>query len=144
MNGSMNEAINESLNQSINQSGTIWRFCLAALAVWRMTHLLAEEDGPWDAIANLRARLGASIFGRLMDCFYCLSLWISLPLAVWLNGGWAGIIGLIVHWLALSGTACLFQRMTETSTAAFPKVETIAIETIEGDQLCAVVRSEAH
>ena len=110
------------MNESLNQSGTIWRFFLAALAVWRITHLLAEEDGPWDAIANLRARLGASIFGRLMDCFYCLSLWISLPLAAWLNDGWAAIV---VDWLALSGAACLFQRMTETPETALATIETM-------------------
>ena len=76
-------------NGPLYESAMIWRFCLTALAVWRMTHLLAEEDGPRDAVAKLRARLGASILGRLMDCFYCLSLWISLPLAAWLNDGWA-------------------------------------------------------
>ena len=77
-------------NEPLYESAMIWCFCLSAPAVWRMTHLLAEEDGLWDAIAKLRARLGASILGRLMDCFYCLSLWISLPLAAWLSDSWAG------------------------------------------------------
>jgi hypothetical protein len=119
----------------------IWRFCLAALAVWRLTHLLAEEDGPWEVVAKVRARMGTSVFGRLMDCFYCLSLWVSLPLAVWLGDGW---IGLFVHWQALSGAACLFQRMTGPSPAV-AKVEHIRIETLEGeDELCAVVSREAY
>jgi len=113
--------MNGLMNGSLNESGMIWRFCLAALAVWRMTHLLAEEDGPWDAIANLRAWLGASILGRLMDCFYCLSLWISLPLAAWLSDGWAASF---VNWLALSGAACLFQRMTDTPETAFARIGT--------------------
>ena len=107
-------------NGPLYESAMIWRFCLAALAVWRITHLLAEEDGPWDAIAKLRARLGASILGRLMDCFYCLSLWISLPLAAWLNDGWAAIV---IDWLALSGAACLFQRMTDTPGTALATIE---------------------
>jgi len=110
------------IDGSLNESATIWRFTLAALAVWRMTHLLAEEDGPWDAVANLRAWLGASILGRLMDCFYCLSLWISLPLAAWLGDGWAAIG---VDWLALSGAACLFQRMTGTPETVFARIGTI-------------------
>ena len=123
--------------------GMIWRFCLAALAVWRLTHLLAEEDGPWDAIANLRARLGASILGRLMDCFYCLSLWVSLPFAVWLGDGWVGVF---LHWLALSGLACLLQRVTDARQASFSKIAPVTgpeIETMEGDPLCAVARNEA-
>ena len=122
--------------EALTETRTIWRFCLAALAVWRITHLLAEEDGPWDSIANLRQRLGASIFGRLMDCFYCLSLWVSLPFAVWLSDGW---LVLFVHWQALSGATCLFQRMTEK-----PEPVSNGIEAIGGELPCAVVRSEAH
>jgi len=94
----------------MNQSNPIWRFVLCSLAVWRITHLLAEEDGPWDLIVRLRAWLGASIFGRLMDCFYCLSLWVSLPLAIWLS---SGTVGLLVHWQALSGAACLLEKATQ-------------------------------
>jgi hypothetical protein len=116
----------------MNESRHIWRFCLAALAVWRLTYFFAEEDGPWDVIARFRARLGASILGRLMDCFYCVSLWVSLPLAVWLSDGW---MGLFVHWQALSGAACLFQRATGISEPIFPKTGTVfGIETtLEGD-----------
>ena len=94
----------------MNDNGSIWRFCLSALAVWRLSHLLAEEDGPWDVIVKLRARLGQSVLGRLMDCFYCLSLWVSLPLAIWASDGW---VGLLVQWPALSGAACLLERFTQ-------------------------------
>ena len=107
-------------NGPLYESAMIWRFCLAALAVWWMTHLLAEEDGPWDATAKLRARLGAGILGRLMDCFYCLSLWISLPLAAWLRDSRAGFF---VYWMVFSGAACLFQRMTGTSGVALAAIE---------------------
>ena len=41
---------------------TPWlRFVLAALATWRVTHLLSSEDGPADLLYRLRTRLGASI-----------------------------------------------------------------------------------
>jgi hypothetical protein len=94
----------------VNESNPIWRFILCALGLWRVTHLLAEEDGPWDLVSRLRGSLGSGILGRLMDCFYCLSLWISLPLAIWLSSGW---IGLLVHWQALSGAACLLEKATQ-------------------------------
>ena len=35
---------------------SIGRFVLVSLAVWRVTHLLAEEDGPGDVVVRLRAR----------------------------------------------------------------------------------------
>ena len=57
------------------------RLVLAALATWRLTHLLADEDGPHDAVVTLRRRLGDFFVGSLMDCFQCLSLWIAAPLA---------------------------------------------------------------
>jgi len=90
---------------------SIGRFVLVSLAVWRVTHLLAEEDGPGDVIVRLRARLGDSIAGRAMDCFFCLSLWIAAPFAVLLAGG---VLTWVVMWLALSGAACLLQRATES------------------------------
>ena len=124
----------------MNQNNPVWRFVLCALAIWRITHLLAEEDGPWDLIFRMRAWLGASIFGRLMDCFYCLSLWVSLPFAIWLSGGW---IGLLVHWQALSGAACLLEKATQT-IQPFPNAPDGETEIFRGELSCAVVKSEAR
>jgi hypothetical protein len=91
----------------------IWmRFVIAVLATWRITHLLANEDGPVDIIVRLRARLGDSLIGTLMDCFNCLSLWISAPAALLVSQRplyWA------LSWLAISGGACLLQRLGEKS-----------------------------
>jgi hypothetical protein len=87
---------------------------LAALATWRLTHLLAKEDGPWDTIASLRQRMGDGFPGRLMDCFYCLSLWISAPFAFVLANGWRRCFLL---WLGLSGAACLLERFSDREPA---------------------------
>jgi hypothetical protein len=46
---------------------------------WRLTHLLAEEDGPGDMVIRARAALGDGPAGELMDCFYCLSVWVAAP-----------------------------------------------------------------
>lgn len=80
---------------------------LGVLAVWRITHLLQAEDGPWELVARLRARAGAGQAGQLMDCFYCLSLWIALPFALLLGNGW---LAQLMLWPALSGGAILLQR----------------------------------
>jgi hypothetical protein len=91
------------------------RFALASLATWRVTHLLAEEDGPGDAVVRLRARLGAGQLGQLMDCFYCLSVWVAAPfsLTVARRRRDAPLI-----WLALSGAACLLERATSDAQPA--------------------------
>jgi len=87
----------------------VLRFALASLAVWRLTHLLAAEDGPAGVIAKLRRQAGGGLLGELMDCFDCLSLWVA-----------AGFVPFVarrpadraVAWLALSGVACALQRIT--------------------------------
>jgi hypothetical protein len=86
------------------------RFTLCILAVWRLTHLLAKEDGPADLVFRLRRRLGESEVGRAMDCFYCLSVWIALPFTFLLPGSW---LDRSLGWLALSGAACLSEKLTE-------------------------------
>jgi hypothetical protein len=82
---------------------------LGTLAVWRITHLLRSEDGPWDFVVRLRMRAGKGFWGRLLDCFYCLSLWTSAPAAVLLGASWEERIFL---WLALSAGAILLERIT--------------------------------
>jgi hypothetical protein len=87
----------------------IFYFILSILAVWRITHLLGKEDGPFDIIFLIRKKAGADFFGSLLDCFYCLSVWIALPFAIWLGTTWWEKI---LMWLALSGAACLLEQST--------------------------------
>jgi hypothetical protein len=86
------------------------RFAVASLATWRVTHLLAEEDGPADVVLRLRERADTSELGSLMDCFGCLSFWVAAPLSP-LVGGRRYDLPLV--WLALSGAACLLERATQ-------------------------------
>jgi len=87
--------------------GFTLRFVLAVLATWRVTHLLASEDGPADIIVRARAKLGNSFAGKLMDCFYCLSVWIAAPAALFVTRNW---LEWIMAWLAVSGATCLLER----------------------------------
>jgi hypothetical protein len=87
---------------------------VGVLCVWRVTHLLAAEDGPWGSIARLRALAGRGVLGELMDCFNCLSLWMAAPAAAVLADGWREGIPL---WLALSGGAVLLERATASAAA---------------------------
>ena len=84
-------------------------FVASVLAVWRITHLLGKEDGPFDVIFLLRKKAGSGFWGSLLDCFYCLSIWIALPFGIWLGANW---LEKILIWLALSGGACLLEQAT--------------------------------
>jgi hypothetical protein len=84
---------------------------LGVLAVWRVTHLLQAEDGPWNLIVRLRKFAGNGFLGQLLDCFYCLSLWIAAPFA-WFLG--QGAMERLLLWPALSGAAILLERITNT------------------------------
>lgn len=83
---------------------------LGILAVWRVTHLLHAEDGPWDALLRLRNALRGRMPGRVLDCFYCLSLWIAIPFVVLLAP--SPREGVLL-WLALSAGAILLERITQ-------------------------------
>jgi hypothetical protein len=81
-------------------------FGLGVLAVWRVTHLLHVEHGPWGILAKgraLAARLGA---GEVFTCFFCLSLWTAVPVGWWLASSWPERV---VTWLCLSTGAILVE-----------------------------------
>ncbi len=89
-------------------TASFFTFLLAALAVWRLSHLLAREEGPGNAFGRLRQALGAGFWGSLIDCLYCLSLWVAVPFALLFRPTLAEFV---VLWLALSGAACLLDRL---------------------------------
>ncbi len=104
----------------MNLSQPITTLVIATLAVWRLTHLFWGEDGPGDVFVRLRRVVGDGFFGRLLDCFYCLSVWVAAPFAWALGAGWSERVLL---WLGLSGGAILLERATaEQPEVALPAV----------------------
>jgi len=88
---------------------------LGILGVWRITHLLHAEDGPWNLLVKFRRFLGDGVLGQLLDCFYCLSLWIAIPFAWAIGQSWRERLLL---WPALSGAAALLERATAPADSA--------------------------
>ncbi len=84
-------------------------FILSGLAVWRISHLLNKEDGPFDIIYLVRKKAGAGFFGGLLDCFYCVSVWVAFVPGICLGNNWWQKLLL---WWALSGMACLLEQAT--------------------------------
>lgn len=86
---------------------------IAVLAVWRGTHLLWGEDGPFEILLRLRKLVGEGFLGELLDCFYCLSLWIAIPFAWVMGNSWPERLVLC---LSFSGGAILLERVTVART----------------------------
>ena len=86
---------------------------LGILGVWRVTHLLHAEDGPANILMRFRRGLGSNMIGKAVSCFYCLSLWVSLPLACMLAQSWGERFLL---WLAMSAGAILLQQIAEAGS----------------------------
>jgi len=93
-----------------------FQYLIASLAVWRLTHLLNAEDGPWRVLARLRALTRTGLRGDLLDCFYCLSLWMAMPFAWWLGGSSAERL---LMWPAISGAAILLERAAGPARPAY-------------------------
>lgn len=87
---------------------------LGVLAVWRLTHLLHAEDGPGDVVVHIRRAAGEGFWGRVLDCFCCLSVWVAAPFALVLGETWGERL---VLWLALSAGAILLERIPEPEEA---------------------------
>ena len=84
------------------------RLTLAVLATWRLSRLVAFEDGPWDVVARARRLAGDGMLGHLMDCPYCLSLWFAAPAALALDRTFPGWV---LAWLGVSGGASLVEKI---------------------------------
>jgi hypothetical protein len=85
------------------------KYFILTIVVWRLTHLISAEDGPFDLIIKLRKLLGNNFLGKLMDCFYCLSIWFGLLCALYMG---VDVVEIIVLTLYYSGTSILLEKLT--------------------------------
>jgi Protein of unknown function (DUF1360) len=85
------------------------KYFILVIVVWRITHLIVLEDGPFDLIIKIRKLAGNSFFGKLMDCFYCLSIWVGLGVAIFTS---ANVEMIIVLTLYYSGASLLLEKLT--------------------------------
>ena len=91
-----------------------------ALAIWRVTSLLYDEKGPWDVMSKLRDKLGivyddgeivsAPVYLEPIQCFWCLTLLISVPLVFFTHHRRRGIMEAVELALAGSAGAILIEK----------------------------------
>jgi len=86
------------------------------LGAWRITFLLHAEDGPWQSLHRLRGFLVARRLGAAVTCFYCLSLWVALPIAAWIGEAWSERILL---WFAIAGGVSLVERASSRNAPTY-------------------------
>lgn len=78
---------------------------IAALFVYRLARMLAEEEGPFKVFTWLRERAPTGTWiARGVECIMCLSVWVALPVAYYIGGDW------ILTWLALSAVAVIIKK----------------------------------
>jgi hypothetical protein len=98
---------------------TVIGLAIGILGVWRITHLLHAENGPWNTVERFRGLIGSGFWSTLFGCFYCLSLWVATPFAVFLAGN---ARQRLLLWPALSGGAILIERFTSREVASLPAI----------------------
>ncbi|HEY2618307.1 MAG TPA: DUF1360 domain-containing protein, partial [Acetobacteraceae bacterium] len=74
---------------------------------------------PWDLVVRLRGAVGDGLWGRLLDCLYCVSVWVAAPVAFAVAGN---AVEWVLAWLALSGAACLLERLVPAPVAVLNQI----------------------
>jgi hypothetical protein len=80
---------------------------LASLAVYRLSRMLTDEEGPFMVFTRLRGLAKTDTWiGRGLECIMCMSVWVALPVALWVDWSWNWWL----TWLALSGVTVLLRK----------------------------------
>lgn len=80
-------------------------FLVYTLAIWRITSFLTVETGPYSIFYKLRTYLEDRI--KTLECFWCTSVYVSLPFAILLTDG----LNIVIYTLALSALAIIINEV---------------------------------
>lgn len=78
---------------------------ILALFTWYVAYVLIKTSGPFHLFARLRA---LTTIGGLLECLYCLVIWIAVLGYLLINSPFA----LIAHIGAIAGGAMMMHRWT--------------------------------
>ena len=98
---------------------------IVALATWRITSLLVNEDGPYDIFARIRKFIGVyydemnepqgkNVIAEAITCIWCASVWIAFAVSFFAFEYGANIhwfVDFVLHWLGLSAAVILIERI---------------------------------
>lgn len=77
----------------------MYSILLATMAAFGVSALITNYDGPFNLFIKLRSKLPVFV------CCVCLSVWVAIPIALYMN---LGLIG----YLAMIGAVILLERLT--------------------------------
>lgn len=81
------------------------KFIIAALAVYRVSRMITDEEGPFEVFTKLRGRFKPDTWiGRGLECMMCVSFWVALPFALLLEED------RLLAWPALSAITVLIRK----------------------------------
>jgi hypothetical protein len=82
-------------------------FTLASLAVYRLSRMVTDEEGPFMAFTKLRGLAKSDTWvGRGLECILCMSVWVALIAALYIDLTWTWPL----TWLALSSVTVLIRK----------------------------------
>ncbi len=85
---------------------------LSVLAVYRLSYLIAKEDGPFDVFSVMRGKIRQENWiGRGLHCVLCISFWLSFLPAFWLY--WGRPINVIIGWFGIAGAVMVLYKVLD-------------------------------
>jgi hypothetical protein len=80
---------------------------LASLAVYRLSRMITDEEGPFSVFTMLRGWFPpVNWIGRGLECIMCVSVWVALPVALFIDWTWTAPL----TWLALSSVTVIIRK----------------------------------
>jgi len=98
---------------------TLLEFLVISLAVWRISSLIANEDGPFDILERFRGaigivydefnnRSGNNTFAKGVMCIWCNSMWFSFIASIFIS---SSLVDCLVMTLAISAMVIAIDKI---------------------------------
>src|SRR6185312_5040956 len=90
----------------VNPDQWLW-LIISILAVWRLTSFICFDAGPFDIMTKMRIVLYKLKLGKLIDCFHCAAIWVSIVITLCVYSFTLHILLLI---FAIAGGTSLIEK----------------------------------
>lgn len=90
----------------VNPDQWLW-LIISILAVWRLTSFICFDAGPFGVMTKIRVLLYKLKLGKLIDCFHCAAVWISIVITFCVYSFSVAILFLI---FAIAGGASVIEK----------------------------------
>ena len=94
-----------------------FHFVVLGLAVWRLSSLFVNEEGPFKILESFRKLVGADtdfedkgFLGGIFSCIWCLSMWVSAAVVA----GYVffpDLTFILAYLFSLSAVACIIESV---------------------------------